>query len=93
MSTATVAGVPVVASDLPGLREMLGSGGLLVPPGDPSALADALARVRDDDAFTLELRRRQRQRGEQMRFGRVAGELAARYASLLAGRREAVRAG
>lgn len=37
------AGLPVVASDIPGTRSILGSGGLLVPAGDPDALADAVA--------------------------------------------------
>lgn len=41
---AILAGVPVVASDLPGVRQpILTTGfGLLVPPGDVSALGDAL---------------------------------------------------
>jgi glycosyltransferase involved in cell wall biosynthesis len=41
-------GTPVVAADVGGLREALGplSPGLLVPPGDPQALADRLAAVR-----------------------------------------------
>jgi glycosyltransferase involved in cell wall biosynthesis len=34
---------PVVASDLPAVREVVGHDALLVPPGDPDALAAALA--------------------------------------------------
>ena len=47
---AMAAGVPVVASDVGACREVLDDGalGLLVPPGDPVALADAIERVRDD---------------------------------------------
>lgn len=43
-------GRPVVASALGGLRELIESErtGLLVPPGDPGALADAIRRVLDD---------------------------------------------
>jgi phosphatidylinositol alpha-mannosyltransferase len=39
-----------VASDLPAFREVLTDGvsALLVPPGDPAALAAALGTVRDD---------------------------------------------
>ncbi|MBE2998298.1 glycosyltransferase [Nocardiopsis sp. HNM0947] len=46
-------GVPVVASDLPALRELLADGraGTLVPPADPAALAAALIRLRKDDAY------------------------------------------
>ena len=44
---ARAAGVPVVASDVPGLREVIEPGvhGLLFPPGDAEALADALGEV------------------------------------------------
>ncbi|MDR6173967.1 glycosyltransferase involved in cell wall biosynthesis [Nocardioides zeae] len=46
------AGLPVVASDVGGLRALLcgpgGAGGDLVPPGDAAALADAVADLRDD---------------------------------------------
>jgi glycosyltransferase involved in cell wall biosynthesis len=45
---ALACGTPVVAADLPALREVLGDQAELVPPGDAAALADALARVLDD---------------------------------------------
>ncbi len=46
---AMAAGVPVVASDIPGYDEVIREGeGLLVPPRDPAALAAAVARVLDD---------------------------------------------
>jgi glycosyltransferase involved in cell wall biosynthesis len=45
---ALACGTPVVASDLPALREVLGDQAELVPPGDPAALAEALTRVLDD---------------------------------------------
>lgn len=40
---AMATGVPVVCSDLPALREISGGLANLVPPGDPAALATALA--------------------------------------------------
>lgn len=45
---AMAAGVPVVASHVGACREVLDDGalGLLVPPGDPVALADAIERIR-----------------------------------------------
>ncbi|NUR87663.1 MAG: glycosyltransferase [Nonomuraea sp.] len=49
---AMALGKPVVLSDLPALSELVGSDGAgrLVPPGDPAALAKALADLREDPA-------------------------------------------
>jgi glycosyltransferase involved in cell wall biosynthesis len=45
------AGLPVVGTDVPGVRELVGDDtGVLVPPGDPVALADAIIGLRDDGA-------------------------------------------
>jgi glycosyltransferase involved in cell wall biosynthesis len=53
---AMAAGLPVVATDVGGIAEAVvdGETGLLVPPGNPEALAAALERLVDD----VELRRR-----------------------------------
>ncbi|MCH7813459.1 MAG: glycosyltransferase family 4 protein [Planctomycetes bacterium] len=61
---AQAAGVPVVFSDLPGVREAVtdGVGGLAVPPGDVGALAGAICRLLADE----ELRRRLGCGGRQM---------------------------
>lgn len=45
------AGVPVVASAVDGLPEVVGDAGLLVPPEDPVALGAALVRLRDAPAL------------------------------------------
>jgi glycosyltransferase involved in cell wall biosynthesis len=47
LSEAAAAGRAIVATDVPGCREVVthGLNGLLVPPGNPAALADALERV------------------------------------------------
>jgi glycosyltransferase involved in cell wall biosynthesis len=47
---AMAAELPVVASDVGGLAELVvdGETGVLVAPGDPTALADALGRLLDD---------------------------------------------
>ena len=42
---AMAAGVPVVVSNLPGLAEVVGQAGILVPPGDSEAMANALKQV------------------------------------------------
>ena len=48
---------PIVASDLPAIREVLrdGENALLVPPEDPQALAAALRRLREDQALARRL--------------------------------------
>lgn len=43
-------GLPVVATAVGGLPELVGVDGLLVEPGDPSALAQAIAATLDDPA-------------------------------------------
>ena len=46
---AMACGLPCIATDAGGNREALANGaGLLVPPGDPAALAKALASLLDD---------------------------------------------
>jgi len=50
-------GVPVIASDITGCRDVVldGVNGLLVPPRDAGALADALGRVLGDDMLRATL--------------------------------------
>jgi glycosyltransferase involved in cell wall biosynthesis len=44
---AMAAGVPVVASDVGGMRELLGETGVIVPPGDEERLRDAISWLLD----------------------------------------------
>jgi len=61
---AQASGLPVIGTDVGGVSEMLRNGdtGILVPPKDPQALTDALARLIDDPA----LRRRMGEAGRKM---------------------------
>src|SRR5687768_10914083 len=54
---AMAAGLPVVATDIPGYREGVRNGieGVLVPPRDPKALADAIRELLEDDALAKRL--------------------------------------
>jgi glycosyltransferase involved in cell wall biosynthesis len=65
---AMACGVPVVATDVPGIAEILAGGeaggGMIVPREDPAALAGALARLLGDQPLREELARRARHRAE-----------------------------
>jgi glycosyltransferase involved in cell wall biosynthesis len=52
---AMAAGKPVVATDVGGNRELLEGRGVLVPPADAQALADALASVLTDHEFAARI--------------------------------------
>lgn len=84
---AMAAGVPVVAGDIAGYREVVRDGvsGLLVPPGDARALADAVARVLKDPELAGRLTAAGRARAQDFRWDRVAGDIESAY-------REALRA-
>ena len=54
---ALACGTPLVTADTPAARELLvdGQSALLVPPGDPEALAGALRRLAGDGALAQHL--------------------------------------
>lgn len=56
---AMAAGLPVVATDVPGTRELVGGVGLLAEP-DPAALAAAIDRIAREPELRAELGRRSR---------------------------------
>jgi glycosyltransferase involved in cell wall biosynthesis len=86
---AMACGLPVVASDRNGISDILEggelSGGLLVPPGDPRALAEALGRLFDDQLFTQKLSRRARCRAANQFSMEIVGNQLISF--LLNGRR------
>ncbi|MEL7303460.1 MAG: glycosyltransferase family 4 protein, partial [Pseudomonadota bacterium] len=60
---AMAQGVPVVASDVDGPADILADGsGLLVPPGNAEALANAIGRIARDETLAAQLSDRGRQR-------------------------------
>lgn len=74
------AGAPVVASDIPGYRNVATHevDALLVPPGDPIALSKALERVMGDASLAATLRRN----GDSRADGYSMDTLARRYVEI-----------
>ncbi|MDB4915539.1 MAG: glycosyl transferase group 1 [Gemmatimonadetes bacterium] len=71
---ALAAGVPLIVSDDPSLREIVGGpdAGVVVPRGDVDALAGALQRLLLDGAGRIRLSARGKARAEQFRWRVVA---------------------
>ena len=82
---AMAAGVPVVASDIPGFDEVVNDGvdGILVPPGEPSALAAAVGRVLEDRDLAERLAATGRERAATFSWTRVADRIVAIYEAAL----------
>jgi glycosyltransferase involved in cell wall biosynthesis len=76
---ALAVGTPVIATDVGGVSEVVrdGENGLLVAPGDPQPLAEAIRRFFGDEALRERLRAGARATAEELTPDRVYGELEA----------------
>jgi glycosyltransferase involved in cell wall biosynthesis len=83
---AMACGLPVIATDVPGTRDVLGGTGLTIRVGDEKALAAALRRFVADSALRDDLRQRALQRAQQFTWERVARRLEGIYEDVLARR-------
>jgi phosphatidylinositol alpha-mannosyltransferase len=85
---AMSAGLPMVASDIPGYREVVRDGleGRLVPPRDPAALAGAVAEILDDPDTAKRLGEAGRSRAKRYSWETVAGEIEEIYREVAQGR-------
>jgi phosphatidylinositol alpha-mannosyltransferase len=83
---AMAAGVPVVASRIPGYDEVVRGGqeGFLVPPGNPRAVAEAAAKVLDDPTLARTMGQAGRTRAARYDWAVVAEEIEAAYREALA---------
>jgi phosphatidylinositol alpha-mannosyltransferase len=79
---AMAAGLPVVASRIPGYTEVVREGldGILVPPREPRAAAAAVARVLDERGLAEALRAAGRDRARSFDWSVVVARLEALYA-------------
>jgi phosphatidyl-myo-inositol alpha-mannosyltransferase len=85
ITQAFAATTPVVASDIAGYREVANADtGILVPPGDPDALGQALTSLLEDEPRRRELGERARRVAEeQYSWERIAARLVEIYGSLV----------
>ena len=81
---AMACGAPVIAADTSSLPEVVGDAGLLVPPGDPGALAEAMARVLDDVDLAADLRCRGFDRAKRFTWEEAAARTLAVYRAVAA---------
>lgn len=86
LAEAMAAGVPVVASDLPGYRSVLGGGeaGRLVAPGEAIPLADALYDLLLDREERLRLAAAGLVAAQRLSWRRVTDEIIAAYDDAIA---------
>jgi phosphatidylinositol alpha-mannosyltransferase len=87
ITRAFACAAPVVASDIPGYREVVTEEtGALVPPDDPEALAETIAGLLADEAVRVERGRAARERAEkEYAWPLLARRLADCYERVLAG--------
>ena len=79
---AMSAGVPVVASDIPAIREVAGDAAVLAPPGDVGAWAEALSEVLGSPSLQAELAGAGRRRAAAFSWARTARETLRIYEEL-----------
>jgi glycosyltransferase involved in cell wall biosynthesis len=79
---AMARGIPVASTTAGGLGEMLGGGaGLLVPPANPEALADAIARILGDATLRSALTTRAEEAVRHFTAARMADDVLRVYRS------------
>jgi len=91
LTEAFAAATPVVASDIPGYRDVVRDGldGVLTPPDDPLALAGELRALALDPARRERMARSARERAERFAWPHVAAEALDSYEQAIANARRA----
>jgi phosphatidyl-myo-inositol alpha-mannosyltransferase len=86
LTEAFAAGTPVVASDIAGYRDVVRDGvdGILVPPADPQALAEALRDLYDEPERRVEMSRAAAADVERFAWATVADQVMEAYQDAVA---------
>jgi phosphatidylinositol alpha-mannosyltransferase len=86
LTEAFAAGTPVVASDIAGYRDVARDGvdGVLVPPGDPAALGEALHDLAIDPERRAAMGLAARERAQRFAWENVTKEVVAAYGDAIA---------
>jgi glycosyltransferase involved in cell wall biosynthesis len=79
---AMAAGAPVVASDIPAIREVAGGAAVLVPPGDVNEWVEALEALLDSPSRQTELAGAGRERAAMFPWTSTAAATLAIYEEL-----------
>jgi phosphatidyl-myo-inositol alpha-mannosyltransferase len=95
LTEALAARTPVIASDIPGYRDVVRDGieGVLTPPGDALALAEALRSLALDPAIRTRMAADASTRAERFAWPHIAAEVLDCYEQAQAVGRPATRAG
>jgi phosphatidylinositol alpha-mannosyltransferase len=85
LAEAMAAGLPIVASDIPGYRDVARNGveALLVPPGDPAALVAAVRKVLDDASLAKALGEAGAKRAHDYAWDTVTDRIVSVYREVL----------
>ena len=85
LAEAMAAGLPIVASDIPGYRDVARNGveAVLVPPGDPGALVAAVRKVLDDPQLARSLGERGTTRARDFAWDTVTDRIVQVYREVL----------
>jgi glycosyltransferase involved in cell wall biosynthesis len=80
---AMAAGKPIVASNVPGLAQVVGDAGILVPPGDPAKLAQEVCMLMNSPERRQQLSRTAVERGRQFSIEKTVAAYIDLYRSVL----------
>jgi len=77
------AGKPIIASNVPGLAEVVGDAGILVPPGDSATLAREVCNLINSPDRRQQLSRAAVERGRQFSIEKTVAAYIELYKSVL----------